>query len=220
AGDPLCVTSSKSTFWLLLLVAAYATAHELWYSQTALGQSPALDGLENLQLAGQIARGELPVEPFYRAMLYPATLALVGGHWMLLGFACHLANAYLAYRLARTIWRRQCAGLVAGALTGFNPVLLHYAFDPLDVTLSITLLLAGLNALFAAAGRHSSDLENPRALASNPQPEPDAIATNAEARAASPRSRLAWAAAAGILLAFSALARPHGFAILPPLVLI
>lgn len=192
---PPFVIRSKAAFWVFLLVAVYAAAHALWYSQTALGQSPALDGLENLQLAGEIARGELPAEPFYRAMLYPALLAATGGSWMLLGFACHLANAFLAYRLARALWRREIPALVAAALTGFNPVLLHYAFDPLDTTLSITLLLAGLNALFAALPRERRRPVGPE----------DA------------RRRLLWAIAAGLCLALAGLARPHAVAILPPL---
>src|SRR5690606_28381119 len=61
---------------LMVTVFAYGLWHLAWYWQTPLGQSPVLDERENLDLAAQIARGTLPPEPFYRAMLYPLILAV------------------------------------------------------------------------------------------------------------------------------------------------
>lgn len=134
----------RSAIWLLIFVTTYTLGHALWYWQTPLGQFPVLDGLENLNLADRIETGNLANEPFYRAMLYPALLAVLPIHWMVLGIICHLANTLIAMQLSKRIWERPLAALVTGILVGFNPVLLHFALDPLDITLAITLLLFGL----------------------------------------------------------------------------
>lgn len=139
---------------LAALAALYALGFAAWYSGTALGLSPVLDGKEMLLMARAIAAGELGGEPFYRAPLYPAllapfaalgldepTLALVA---RLLNVAAHAASTLLVFRLALRLWQTVPAGLLAGALWGFNPVALHFLGDPLDTTLGITLLLAGL----------------------------------------------------------------------------
>lgn len=141
------IRSAKPALWLLLFVVVYAIGHMLWYWQTPLGQLPALDGQENLILAEQIASGSLAKEPFYRAMLYPALLAILPIHWMFLGILCHLANTLLSMALSSRIWKTETAPLVTGALVGFNPVLLHFAFERLDATLAITLILAGFYLL-------------------------------------------------------------------------
>ncbi len=115
------IRSAKPAFWLLLFAFVYAMGHMLWYWQTPLGQNPTLDGQENLILAYQIANGSLAKEPFYRAMLYPALLAILPIHWMLLGILCHLANTLLAMRLSSRVWKNARSALVTGALVGFNP---------------------------------------------------------------------------------------------------
>jgi len=76
-------------------------------------------------------------------MLYPGLLALIPIQWMILGILCHLGNTVLSIKLSSKIWKSGSAPLVTGALVGFNPVLLHFAFDPLDAALAITLFLAG-----------------------------------------------------------------------------
>ncbi len=139
---------SKSVFWLLLIVATYSLGYAIWYWQTPLGQVPALDGQENLIIAEQIRVGALPDEPFYRAMLYPTVLAILPIHWMVLGLLCHFANTLLAMTLSRRLWNHEASALISGALVGCNPVLLHFALDPLDTTFAITLFLSGL-AFFA-----------------------------------------------------------------------
>ena len=65
--------------WLLLLggfTAIYTAGQFQWYGQTVLGLIPVLDGKEIIELAGNIAMGELPSEPFYRAPLYPMLLSM------------------------------------------------------------------------------------------------------------------------------------------------
>ncbi|EDY81747.1 hypothetical protein VDG1235_1365 [Verrucomicrobiia bacterium DG1235] len=139
--------SKLSKPWLLIaLIALYSLGHLLWYMKTPLGLSPVLDGRENLILAQKIANGSLEPEPFFRAMLYPAIIAFFPLGHSLLGFFCHLINSGLSMRIARRLWKNDTAGLLAGAFVGFNPVLLHYAFDPLDATLAITFFLASLAA--------------------------------------------------------------------------
>ncbi len=138
---------AKPHIWVLIVVSAYTLGQALWYWQTPLGQAPVLDGRENLQIAAQIAEGALPDEPFYRAMLYPALLAFLPAHWMILGIICHIANAVLAMNIARRVWGVAAAPIVTGLLVGLNPVLIHFALDPLDTTLAITLFLGSLAAL-------------------------------------------------------------------------
>ena len=106
------IRSAKPAFWLLLFAFVYAMGHMLWYWQTPLGQNPTLDGQESLILAYQIANGSLAKEPFYRAMLYPALLAILPIHWMLLGILCHLANTLLAMRLSSRVWKNARSALV------------------------------------------------------------------------------------------------------------
>jgi len=139
------------------------------YSLTATGLVPAGDDREILALARQIAHHTLPHEAFYRAPGYPAVLALglklgVPDAGLLL-FArglnalCHLLTAVLVGRLARSLWASRAAGLTAAALVGFNPVLLHFAGDALDITLAITLMTAGIVSLIHAQhGRCSPGL--------------------------------------------------------------
>lgn len=144
-------------------VLVYAAGFVLWYSGTPLGLFPVLDGREMLALALAIASGELPAEPFYRAPLYPAVLSLLVEAGVplrelpfvarLLNGALHLVSTGLVWTLARRLWRHDGAALLAGALYGFNPVALHFAADPLDVSLAIALLLGGVLAALAARER-------------------------------------------------------------------
>jgi len=137
----------------------YALGHLNWYLGTPLGRVPVLDERENLDLAAAIFGGTLPAEPFYRAPgyalllaglrafgvtaagLFPAALAA--------GAALHAAGAALAALLARR-WFGCVSALVAGLAFALHPVLVYFATQALDSTLSLTLFLAGLNA-FAAA---------------------------------------------------------------------
>jgi len=137
----------------------YALGHLNWYLGTPLGRVPVLDERENLDLAAAIFGGALPAEPFYRAPGYALFLAGLraigvpaGGLFpaaLAAGAALHAAGAALAALLARR-WFGGASALAAGLLFALDPVLVHFATQALDSTLSLTLFLAGLSA-FAAA---------------------------------------------------------------------
>lgn len=138
------------------MVAAYTGGFLLWYSSTALGLAPVLDGREQLELATRIAHGTLAAEPYYRAALYPSLVA-----WMIkagvvaeqLPFAArmlngvlHLLSTALVWMIAMRVWRAPGAAALSALLFGMNPVVLHFAADPLDLTFAMTLMLGGMLA--------------------------------------------------------------------------
>ncbi len=138
---------------------AYASAHLAWYRGTALGTVPVLDEYENLALAESIVRGELPAEPFYRAMGYPLLLAAIRvlgvetrglfGAALVLGTTLHALNAGLSAAIAGA-WFGRGAAIAAGLLIALNPVFVHYATQALDATPALTLFLAGLACIAPA----------------------------------------------------------------------
>ena len=177
---------NRLVLWTTLGIAIYCLAHWVWYLGTPLGQSPALDGQENLLLAKEIATGELANEPFFRAMFYPALLALFSKLFpnliilaSLIGLLSHLANATLVMLIAKRIWRNNLSAVLAGIFTGANPVLIHFASDPLDITIATTFSLL---ALFFFTAKSESRTWKPFALS-------------------------------GLFLALACLARPHFFAV-------
>lgn len=137
-------------------VLIYTVGFLLWYNETPLGLYPVLDGREILALAARIASGELPPEPFYRAPLYPALIALFGDAGAappdlvfvarVLNGLLHLLNTVMVWCIASRLWRSTPASALAALFYGLNPVVLHFAGDPLDITFAITLMLAGLHA--------------------------------------------------------------------------
>jgi len=140
-----------------LAVAFYGIGYLVWYLQTPLGRAPQLDGAENIALAQKIAAGTLPHEPFYRAMLYPATLAMplklglpmddLPAFAAIFGLLCHFLITFGVARLAARVWvgpREKEAALLAAALWGLNPVALFYAVDVLDTVPSLALVVWGL----------------------------------------------------------------------------
>lgn len=141
-------------FALLGLTAVYGFGHILWYSGSLLGLEPVLDGRENCLLAQQMAQGDLPDEPFYRAPVYPFVLSLflrAGLNAELLPLAaqilnglCHLLSTFLVFLAALRLWNKPLAAFLSGCLFGLNPVVLHFAGDPLDITLAITFMMLGL----------------------------------------------------------------------------
>jgi len=142
-----------------LAALAYAMGHLGWYLGTPLGRVPVLDERENLDLAAAIASGNLPQAPFYRAPGYALALAClrwagvsVGGLFpaaLLLGAALHAACAALVSRISGR-WFGGGAALCAGLLVALDPVLVHFATQALDATLSLALFLAGLDFLTRA----------------------------------------------------------------------
>lgn len=147
------------------LVAIYCCGYLAWYSTTALGRMPVLDEREILQFALQLAAGTHATEAFYRAPLYPALLAgllNVGLPPETLAIAArglnalfHLTTAWLGWRIAARLWSAPAARYVTAGLLGFNPVMLHFAGDALDITFAIMLSMGGWHAVVAAgSARH------------------------------------------------------------------
>jgi len=145
------------TIGFVAAILVYGVGYLIWYLGTPLGQAPQLDGAENLALAGQIAHGTLPHESFYRAMLYPAVLAVplklglpgesLPAFAAIFGLLCHFAITLGVARLAARLWagpNEKQAALLAAALWGFNPVALFYAVDVLDTVPSLALFVWGL----------------------------------------------------------------------------
>lgn len=173
----------------------YGAAHLAWYGTTPLGGFPVLDGREILELAKAIAAGTLPAEPFYRAPLYPAVVALfiklgvpeffLPDAARLLNLLAHVASATLVFELSRRVFADLRAGVLGGVLYALYPVALHFAGDPLDITLATTLALAATLAAWIARERAS----------------------------------MPGAALAAALLALAALARPNFLLCLPALLL-
>lgn len=143
---------------LIILAGLYSFAHLMWYHQTPLGQTPVLDGAENIHLADAIFKGGLSREPFYRAMLYPAFLSLfrfigfsveeLHGVAGIIGIYCHLLNAILVGFLAFRIWRSEKASYTAVLIYSLYPVAIHFASDPFDITPAMTLMLASVILFF------------------------------------------------------------------------
>jgi|CZKI01.1.fsa_nt_gi hypothetical protein len=137
----------------------YALGHLNWYLGTPLGRVPVLDERENIDLAGAVFGGTLPALPFYRAPGYALVLAglravgiSAGGLFpaaLLLGALLHALDAALVACIARR-WFGGRAALAAGLLFGLDPVMVHFATQALDATLSLALFLVGLNFLAAA----------------------------------------------------------------------
>lgn len=179
------------------MVAVYTSGFLLWYSATALGLAPMLDGREQLELALHLAQGNLPHEPFYRAALFPSLVAWLvkaGVSVQHLPFAVrmmngglHLASTMLVWMIAARVWQSPRAAALAALLFGMNPVVLHFAGDPLDLTLAITLMLGGVLSMLLT------------------------VQTASGARFA--------LSAAGLLFASACLARPQMVVLLPPLLL-
>ncbi len=142
------------------MVATYTGGFLLWYSATTLGLAPVLDGREQLELAQHIAYGTLPYEPYYRAALYPALVgwlikAGVGAAQLpfaarLLNGVLHLLSTALVWMITMRVWQSRWSAALAALLFGMNPVVLHFAADPLDLTFAMTLMLGGVLATLRA----------------------------------------------------------------------
>lgn len=151
---------------VIALALLYGAAHLAWYGTTPLGGFPVLDGREILEMAKAIAGGTLPAEPFYRAPLYPALIALfiklgvpetfLPDAARLLNLVAHVASATLVFELSRRIWSDLRAGVLGGVLYALYPVALDFAGDPLDITLATTLALAATLAAWLAWERRST----------------------------------------------------------------
>lgn len=162
----------ESSFFttVLGLVAFYMLLYLGWYWGTPLGQIPMLDGAENINLAEMIHNSTLPVEPFYRAMLYPWLLSLffyIGADIdtliavaSILGIFFHVINAALTGWLAHKVWKTEKALLAGTLLYGLYPVAVYFSADPLDIVPALTFTLLSL-CLYV----HSSETGSNRFMA-------------------------------------------------------
>lgn len=142
------------TLWIALIAFLHCYCWFSHYADTPLGASPALDNQQTLLLAQQMAVGELPVEPFHRAPLYPYLLSLfisAGASLELLPFIARLLNAAALITSAAAIsitafklWKSHLAAWLAGLLIGLNPVLLFFAGDAFDILLATSALCLAL----------------------------------------------------------------------------
>jgi hypothetical protein len=195
-SDPERAALRSLRLVLAAVALAYVGGHLAWYGATPMGGYPVLDGREIVGLALAIAQGELPAEPFYRAPLYSALLALPAALGVpaaalpdlarLINLLAHIGSTLLVFELARALWSRTAAGLLAGLLYALYPVHAHFAGDPLDISLAIFLSLA---------------------------------ATWFAWRAGQPGEPRRSAAFAGILIALAVLTRPNMLVCLPVLLL-
>lgn len=146
---------------LLIGVAFIALLHcALWfthYNQTALGESPALDNRQTLELAHAMAEGRLAEEPFHRAPFYPYILSLflsIGLPYELLPLIARWLNALAlaliaasTSHIARQVWGRTIYGWLAGLLVALNPVLVFFAGDAFDILLATAPLVLAVALL-------------------------------------------------------------------------
>ncbi len=144
--------TSKSVFRAAFaFIFIYAAAFLFFHALSPSGMTPVLDGAENILLADQIFSGTLPDEPFYRAMLYPALLSMFRSFGIatedlsfvaaILGIFLHLANTLLISLLSYKIWASSAAGLAGMLLFGLYPPALHFAAEPLDITIALSAIL-------------------------------------------------------------------------------
>ena len=135
--------------YLGVFVFVYVCGFGVFFVGDHLGRAPVLDGRENLAWSELIAQGQVPAEPFYRALLYPWCLSWLSHPLItapLFGLACHFVNALLCSAIARLLWRSSNAALFCGLLYGAYPVALFFAVQVLDITFGISLFLVGLYA--------------------------------------------------------------------------
>jgi len=158
--------SLRTSRGILCGVVLLALLHcALWfadYGQTALGESPALDNRQTLELARAMAQGQLPAEPFHRAPLYPYLLSLflsAGVPDALLPWVARWLNALALAAIAAAVaaaalrlWKKPLCAWLAGLLVALNPVLVFFAGDAFDILLAAAAALVGGADLPLGAG--------------------------------------------------------------------
>lgn len=156
----------KLTFIIILV---YGFWYLSFFWQTPLGQTPVLDGTENILLAKQIATNSLPQEPFFRSMLYPALLAIpcILGFdsteelFMIASFSgmvFHFISAIFVFLSVKNLWNNLKAAIIAALIYGLYPPAVFFAGEPLDTTISISFMLAALYTFLLAADKESKAL--------------------------------------------------------------
>jgi hypothetical protein len=141
---------------LLALVATYTTAALADWAATPLGLAPQGEARAWLAVAESLHDDTATREPFFRAPAYPTLLAalrdagiakedLADAARVVNGLA-HVAATALVALLARRLWRKPGAALLAGALWGFYPPAIFAAAEPGPATLALLVWLGGAAA--------------------------------------------------------------------------
>lgn len=160
---------TKRIWWVLSAAAVlYVLLFASGFLSDPLGQAPVLDARENIAWAQIIREGALPQEPIYRALLYPLLLSQFPASSLpaiatLLGLILHLSSAAFVGLIAQRLWSLSAAAWLAALLYAVYPVALYFAVQVLDVTLAITLFLAGVYVLLGVRADTTAPCEPRRA---------------------------------------------------------
>ena len=153
----------------LIIILAYGVLYLYFFWQTPLGQTPVLDGSENILLAQKISSGSLPKEPFFRSMLYPAFLSIPCFYGIdgtdelftlasLFGMIFHFISSILVYLSITHLWNNTKAGIIGALIYGLYPPAVFFAGEPLDITPSICFMLGALYTFLLATEKNKSTL--------------------------------------------------------------
>lgn len=143
--------------WIALITVIHASIWFIYYGQTELGESPALDNRQTLLLAEQMALGNQAPEPHHRAPLYPFILSLFIRAGLsletmplvarFLNLAALLVISIFSTRIAVNLWKTRASAWVAGLATGLNPVFLFFAGDAFPIMLATACVTLALHHL-------------------------------------------------------------------------
>ena len=153
----------------LIIILAYGVLYLYFFWQTPLGQTPVLDGSENILLAQKISSGSLPKEPFFRSMLYPAFLSIPCFYGIndtdelftlasLFGMIFHFISSVFVYLSITHLWNNTKAGIIGALIYGLYPPAVFFAGEPLDITPSICFMLGALYTFLLATEKNKSTL--------------------------------------------------------------
>ena len=137
------------------IVIIYGLLYLFYFWKTPLGQTPVLDGAENITLANLISAGALPKEPFFRSMLYPALLSIpcsLGPNSpeelfliaSFFGLIFHFISTFLVFLCTKNLWKNDSAAIASILIYGLYPPAVFFAGEPLDTTISMTFMVGAL----------------------------------------------------------------------------
>ncbi len=137
------------------IVIIYGLLYLFYFWRTPLGQTPVLDGAENITLATLISAGTLPKEPFFRSMLYPALLSIPCSlgfdnpeEFFLIasffGLVFHFISTLLVFLCTKNLWKNDYAAIASTLIYGLYPPAVFFAAEPLDTTISMTFMVGAL----------------------------------------------------------------------------
>ncbi|MDD4347667.1 MAG: hypothetical protein PHF70_01070 [Opitutales bacterium] len=140
-------THFRSGLLVLIVCFAYGLGYMVWYGNTPLGLHPALDGSQNLETARLIWSGTYDGGIFQRSPMYSLLLSWMVGleeitgistvSWArFLNFASVITTAWMVGLSSFLLWNNHRSLFLGVVLVGFNPVVLFFAGDPLDISMA------------------------------------------------------------------------------------